>query len=121
MSMTVEEGRVRPVARRNAAKCMWALFPHVVLILSLIGYAVLGAVVFQEIEGRQRNDTDEYRNFVRQVVATVRDHSGMSMQYYFNAFIPLIYLLHLCFCAAPMSRDDLKILSDHFTLRCFGV
>ncbi|KAG7328605.1 hypothetical protein KOW79_008549 [Hemibagrus wyckioides] len=78
MSVAVKERRARPAVRRKAAKCMWALFPHVVLILSLIGYAVLGAVVFQVIEGRPRNDTDEYRNFVRQVVATMRNHSDES-------------------------------------------
>ncbi|XP_053489422.1 potassium channel subfamily K member 18 [Ictalurus furcatus] len=76
--MSVEEGRARPASRRTAVKCMWALFPHVVLILSLIGYAVLGALLFQVLEGRSRNDTDEYRNFVRQVVATVRNHSDES-------------------------------------------
>ncbi|KAB5562005.1 hypothetical protein PHYPO_G00013000 [Pangasianodon hypophthalmus] len=78
MSVAVEEGRARPAARRTAVKCMWALFPHVVLILSLIAYAVLGAFLFQGIEGKPRNDTDEYRNFVRQVVATVRNHSDES-------------------------------------------
>ncbi|MCJ8736578.1 hypothetical protein PDJAM_G00014100 [Pangasius djambal] len=75
MSVAVEEGRARPAARRTAVKCMWALFPHVVLILSLIAYAVLGAFLFQGIEGKPKNDTDEYRNFVRQVVATVRNRS----------------------------------------------
>ncbi|MCI4382371.1 hypothetical protein PGIGA_G00014120 [Pangasianodon gigas] len=78
MSVAVEEGRARPAARRTAVKCMWALFPHVVLILSLIAYAVLGAFLFQGIEGKPRNDTDEYRNFVRQVVATVRNRSDES-------------------------------------------
>lgn len=76
--MSVEEGRARPVSRRTAVKCMWALFPHVVLILSLIGYAVLGALLFQVLEGRSRNDTDEYRSFVLEVVETVRKHSGES-------------------------------------------
>ncbi|KAI5102698.1 potassium channel subfamily K member 18 [Silurus meridionalis] len=63
---------------RTAVRCMWELFPHAVLILSLIAYAVLGAFLFQEIEGRPRNDTDEYRNFVRQVVDTVRNRSDES-------------------------------------------
>ncbi|KAF4084377.1 hypothetical protein AMELA_G00127970 [Ameiurus melas] len=76
--MSVEEGSARPASRRTAVKCMWTLFPHVVLILSLIGYAVLGALLFQVLEGRSRNDTDEYRNFVLQVVATVRNHSDES-------------------------------------------
>lgn len=85
--MSVEEGRARPVSRRTAVKCMWALFPHVVLILSLIGYAVLGALLFQVLEGRSRNDTDEYRSFVLEVVETVRKHSGMNVEYHFIYFI----------------------------------
>ncbi|KAM9466355.1 potassium channel subfamily K member 18 [Clarias gariepinus] len=72
------EGRARPAARRTAVKFLWSLFPHVVLILSLIAYAVLGALVFQLIEGNPRNDTEDYRNFVRNVVATVRNHSDQS-------------------------------------------
>ncbi|TSU37061.1 Potassium channel subfamily K member 18 [Bagarius yarrelli] len=91
MSMgAVEEGRARPAARQRAAKCMWALFPHVVLILSLIGYAVLGAVVFQKIEGNPRNETDEYRNFVRQIVTTVRNHSDESEEFLVGALEPKI-------------------------------
>ncbi|XP_026998893.1 potassium channel subfamily K member 18 [Tachysurus fulvidraco] len=78
MSVAVKERRARPAVGRRAARCVWALFPHAVLILSLIGYAVLGAVVFQELEGRPRNGTNEYRNFVRQVVATVRNHTDES-------------------------------------------
>lgn len=81
MSVAVKGESARPAARRTLGKWMWALFPHVVLILSLIGYAVLGALLFQEIEGRPRNDTDEYGVFVRQVVELVRNDTSMGMEY----------------------------------------
>uniref|UniRef100_A0A4W4HBL3 Potassium channel domain-containing protein n=1 Tax=Electrophorus electricus TaxID=8005 RepID=A0A4W4HBL3_ELEEL len=83
MSVAVEEGRVRPEDKRRGWRCVWALFPHIFLILSLIGYAVLGAWIFLAIEGRTNANIrgeKEYRKFVRQVVDTVHNHSGMNLE-----------------------------------------
>ncbi|XP_076833822.1 potassium channel subfamily K member 18 [Brachyhypopomus gauderio] len=77
MSVVAKKGRGSTEEKRRGERRVWPLFPHAFLILSLIGYAVLGAWVFRAIEGRNSaNSTGEdYRNFVRQVVETVNNHS----------------------------------------------
>ncbi|KAL2083503.1 hypothetical protein ACEWY4_021276 [Coilia grayii] len=54
----------------------WRLFPHAFLILSLIVYALLGAVIFWKIEGgRKTSEVDqwEYRSFVSRLMAQAND------------------------------------------------
>lgn len=53
------------------------LFPHVLLPLSLVAYAFLGAVLFQHIEGGSPSSTlHHYRNFLAQIVDDVKNTSG---------------------------------------------
>lgn len=80
MPVAVKRERARRRAGRAVVKWMWALFPHVVLILSLIAYAVFGALLFRQIEGRPRNDTKEYGDFVRQVVELARNDASMNTE-----------------------------------------
>ncbi|KAL6478392.1 hypothetical protein MHYP_G00142270 [Metynnis hypsauchen] len=69
---------MRAEQKRRGPACVVALLPHAILILSLIGYALLGAALFHAIEGRSDgNGTREgYREFVKAVVETVRNNSA---------------------------------------------
>ncbi|XP_030643302.1 potassium channel subfamily K member 18 [Chanos chanos] len=58
---------------------MWTLFPHIFLILSLMAYAVLGAVLFEKIEGGRDNETNkDYQRFLQSLVVTVHNNSDNS-------------------------------------------
>ncbi|XP_062863952.1 potassium channel subfamily K member 18 [Trichomycterus rosablanca] len=72
-----EDGTCRGVKRR-LVRWMWTIFPHVVPLASLIGYALFGAWVFHNIEGKASNGRrdEDYRRFVRQVVEIVRNRSA---------------------------------------------
>lgn len=64
-------------ACRSCAARLWRLFPHALLCLSLVAYAALGALLFQHIEGGGASSSrQEYRVFLAQIVATVRNVSG---------------------------------------------
>ncbi|XP_017560421.1 potassium channel subfamily K member 18 [Pygocentrus nattereri] len=69
---------MRAEQKRRGPACAVALLPHAILILSLVGYALLGAALFHAIEGRSDgNGTREgYREFVKAVVETVRNNSA---------------------------------------------
>ncbi|KAL7873682.1 hypothetical protein AOLI_G00127530 [Acnodon oligacanthus] len=69
---------MRTEQKRRGPACVVALLPHAILILSLVGYALLGAALFHAIEGRSDgNGTREgYREFVKAVVETVRNNSA---------------------------------------------
>ncbi|CAL8255590.1 unnamed protein product [Lota lota] len=54
--------------------CLWKIFPHLFLSLSLVGYAALGALLFMNIEGRNdSNSTEEYHMFLGQIVTTIQN------------------------------------------------
>ncbi|KAJ0067366.1 hypothetical protein NL108_018068, partial [Boleophthalmus pectinirostris] len=67
-------GGVPSLAR---SRRVWRLVPHLVLVLSLVLYAALGAVVFWLIEGRAESNPTEpqYQNFLRDLVRTVQNRS----------------------------------------------
>lgn len=64
----------------EGSKCVsriWKLFPHVFLIVSLIGYATFGALIFQYIEGKsQPTAKKDYHNFLGNVVKLIQNYSG---------------------------------------------
>ncbi|KAK7901746.1 hypothetical protein WMY93_018515 [Mugilogobius chulae] len=58
---------------------VWRLVPHLVLVLSLVLYAALGAVVFWFIEGGAENPTHpQYQQFLRDLVQTVHNKTENS-------------------------------------------
>lgn len=72
------EGRLSAKAQsRKCAARLWRLVPHVLLSLSLVAYAALGALLFQHIEGGSASTTQqEYRVFLGQIVDTVQNSTG---------------------------------------------
>ncbi len=76
--MEVEEGR-KSDSKRRCAKLFWRMFPHVFLILSLILYAVSGALIFQYIEKKPFNEPENISAVARKVVETVQNHTGLTM------------------------------------------
>ena len=77
--MSLALGKTRS-SIENSKKCtskLWKLFPHVFLILSLVGYAALGAVLFWYIEGGRVYKTErEYREFLGELVRTIQNYPG---------------------------------------------
>nr|XP_046257978.1 potassium channel subfamily K member 18 [Scatophagus argus] len=64
---------VKAESRKCAAR-FWRLIPHVLLSLSLVAYASLGALMFQHIEGGSASTTpQDYREFLGQIVSTVQN------------------------------------------------
>ncbi|XP_052001188.1 potassium channel subfamily K member 18-like [Xyrauchen texanus] len=81
MSVAVAEGRnANPKGR--CSRWIWHLFPHVCLTFSLIVYTMLGALMFQQIEKKKNpyDESMEFRAVVHEVVKTVQNHTGPSMQ-----------------------------------------
>ncbi|KAM3863148.1 potassium channel subfamily K member 18 [Diretmus argenteus] len=74
MSVAVKGGRSKPEARCVAR--LWRLFPHLFLSLSLVGYAALGALVFQHIEGTNGDSTNkDYHDFLGDIITTIQNFS----------------------------------------------
>ncbi|XP_071249232.1 potassium channel subfamily K member 18-like [Salvelinus alpinus] len=72
--MSVAEGKAQSSIEKSKKWNLWKLFPHVFLILSLVGYAALGAVLFWYIEGgRVYNTEGEYREFLGELVRTIQN------------------------------------------------
>ncbi|CDQ70442.1 unnamed protein product [Oncorhynchus mykiss] len=73
--MSVAEGKSRSSIEKSIKLNLWKLFPHVFLILSLVGYAALGAVLFWYIEGGRVYKTErEYREFLGELVRTIQNY-----------------------------------------------
>ncbi|KAM8739607.1 potassium channel subfamily K member 18 [Acanthopagrus schlegelii] len=74
MSVAVKSGiRAKAESRKCAAR-FWRLFPHLLLCLSLVAYAALGALMFQHIEGGSTSSTSQdYLQFLGQIVGTVQN------------------------------------------------
>ncbi|XP_024916651.1 potassium channel subfamily K member 18 [Cynoglossus semilaevis] len=85
MSVAVKKGINPKAESRKCAARFWRLFPHLLLCLSLVAYAALGALLFQRIEGGSDSSTEqEYDEFLGQIVSTVQnltDNSSISHQY----------------------------------------
>ncbi|XP_075902319.1 potassium channel subfamily K member 18 [Nelusetta ayraudi] len=70
-----------PALKAQAQSCterLWRLFPHVLLSLSLVAYAALGAVLFMHIEGGSASSSSppDYRSFLGQIVDQVQNSTG---------------------------------------------
>ncbi|XP_070980933.1 potassium channel subfamily K member 18-like [Oncorhynchus clarkii lewisi] len=73
--MSVAEGKSRSSIENSIKLNLWKLFPHVFLILSLVGYAALGAALFWYIEGGRVYKTErEYREFLGELVRTIQNY-----------------------------------------------
>lgn len=62
---------------KSCTERLLRLFPHVLLSLSLVAYAFLGAILFEHIEGGSPSSTlHHYRHFLGQIVDDVQNTSG---------------------------------------------
>ncbi|XP_034041566.1 potassium channel subfamily K member 18 [Thalassophryne amazonica] len=72
--------RRRIDTKTEAQKCaarLWRLVPHLLLCLSLVAYAALGALMFRHIEGGSASSTEhEFRTFLGEVVSSVQNVTG---------------------------------------------
>lgn len=74
MSVAVKRRLSAKAQSRRCAARLWRLVPHVLLSLSLVAYAALGALLFQHIEGGNASTTPpEYQHFLEQIVDTVQN------------------------------------------------
>lgn len=74
MSVAVKRGISAKNESRKCAARFWTLFPHLLLCLSLVAYAALGALIFQYIEGGSPSDTEtDYKKFLGKLVSTVQN------------------------------------------------
>ncbi|XP_066477551.1 potassium channel subfamily K member 18 [Tiliqua scincoides] len=64
--------------KRTCTHMFWAAFPHACFLLSLVIYALLGALMFSHVEGnRESNESETYRIFMLQLWNLSKDLSGM--------------------------------------------
>ncbi|XP_041645996.1 potassium channel subfamily K member 18 [Cheilinus undulatus] len=76
MSVALKRGISAKAESRKCAARFWRIFPHLVLSLSLVGYAALGALMFMHIEGRVPSTTKhEYHEFLEEIVKQVQNRS----------------------------------------------
>uniref|UniRef100_A0A671USP5 Potassium channel, subfamily K, member 18 n=1 Tax=Sparus aurata TaxID=8175 RepID=A0A671USP5_SPAAU len=73
MSVAVKRGISAKAESRKCAARFWRLFPHLLLCLSLVAYAALGALMFQHIEGGNTSSTKDYLEFLGQIVGTIQN------------------------------------------------
>ncbi|XP_040906294.1 potassium channel subfamily K member 18 [Toxotes jaculatrix] len=74
MSVAAKKGISAKAQSRKCAARFWRLFPHLFLCLSMVGYAALGALMFQYIEGGSESMTQrDYYEFLGQIVRTVQN------------------------------------------------
>ncbi|XP_028325072.1 potassium channel subfamily K member 18 [Gouania willdenowi] len=65
-------------AHRCTAR-LWRIVPHLLLCLSLVAYAALGALIFKHIEGRSPSPLQqEYHEFLRDLVLIVQNVTSNS-------------------------------------------
>ncbi|XP_032397907.1 potassium channel subfamily K member 18 [Etheostoma spectabile] len=74
MSVAVKKKKGVKAELRKCAWRSWRLFPHLLLCLSLVAYAALGALMFWYIEGRNASGSPpEYHRFLAQIITTVQN------------------------------------------------
>uniref|UniRef100_A0A665TSW0 Potassium channel domain-containing protein n=1 Tax=Echeneis naucrates TaxID=173247 RepID=A0A665TSW0_ECHNA len=76
MSLAVKKGISAKAECRKCTARFWRLFPHLLLCLSLVAYAALGALMFKYVEGGSESTTQpDYYRFLDQIVITVQNLS----------------------------------------------
>ncbi|KAK5853526.1 hypothetical protein PBY51_014671 [Eleginops maclovinus] len=74
MSVAIKKGISAKAETRKCADRFWKMFPHLLLCLSLVAYAALGALLFKHIEGGDKDPViEEYDRFLLQIVSTVQN------------------------------------------------
>ncbi|XP_020482112.1 potassium channel subfamily K member 18 [Labrus bergylta] len=74
MSVALKRGISAKAESRKCEARFWRLFPHLVLCLSLVGYAALGALMFKHIEGGVESTQKlEFHKFLGNIVDTVQN------------------------------------------------
>ncbi|XP_070834425.1 potassium channel subfamily K member 18 [Chaetodon trifascialis] len=76
MSVALKRGISAKAESRKCAARFWRFFPHLLLCLSLVAYASLGALMFQHIEGGNASTNvtqQDYAEFLDQIVSTVQN------------------------------------------------
>nr|XP_019944146.1 PREDICTED: potassium channel subfamily K member 18 [Paralichthys olivaceus] len=85
MSVAAKKAISAKAESRKCAGRLWRFFPHLLLCLSLVAYAALGALIFQYIEGGSESSTQqEYHRFLGQIVSIVKnltDNASSTDQY----------------------------------------
>lgn len=77
MSVAVKRRLSAKAQSRRCVARLWRLVPHILLSLSLVAYAALGALLFQHIEGGNASTTPpEYQDFLEKIVDTVQNPTG---------------------------------------------
>lgn len=97
---------------RRCTSRFWRLFPHLLLSASLVGYAALGALIFQHIEGKSpgSGSETEYHKFLGDIVSAVQNHSSKSRKYGTNVSIitlsVALLIIDRLLCPPVLSDDD---------------
>lgn len=77
MSLALKKGISAKAESRKCAGRLWRLIPHLLLCLSLVAYAALGALMFEYVEGKRESTTkSEYHEFLGQIVSNVQNLSS---------------------------------------------
>lgn len=79
MSVAVKQRLSTKAQSRRCAARLGRLVPHVLLSLSLVAYAALGALLFQHIEGGSASTSttqQDYHEFLERIVDTVQNFTG---------------------------------------------
>lgn len=78
--MSAKSGQGAIAESRKCVARFWKFFPHLLLCLSLVIYAALGALLFQYIEGGSISTTQqEYHEFLSEIVSTIQNLTGKSI------------------------------------------
>ncbi|XP_019737435.1 potassium channel subfamily K member 18 isoform X1 [Hippocampus comes] len=79
MRSTPDKQAMSPIGKFKANLVwFWKLLPHVMLCVSLVGYAALGALLFQYIEGRAPPAKQEYHGFLGHIIRHVQNLTNNS-------------------------------------------
>ncbi|XP_061646277.1 potassium channel subfamily K member 18 [Phyllopteryx taeniolatus] len=77
MKSALDKQEINPICEPNACIArFWKLLPHIMLCLSLVIYAALGALLFQYIEGRAPPTKQEYHYFLGQIIRHVQHRTN---------------------------------------------
>ncbi|XP_077351572.1 potassium channel subfamily K member 18 isoform X3 [Festucalex cinctus] len=80
MRSTLDKQAMSPICELKACtEWLWKMLPHVMLCLSLVVYAVLGALLFQYVEGKAPPAKQEYHSFLGNIIRHVQNLSNNSL------------------------------------------